>query len=75
MTPLSNPVVSDSAGKFVDFYFDSTIAYRGILRAAGGATTSPSHFLSALPPADQSSSSGAGAGATPVSRPYSSILR
>lgn len=36
-TPLSNPVVSDSAGLFPPIYLDSTVIYRAQLQTGGGS--------------------------------------
>lgn len=38
-TSLGAVVAADSAGKFAPVYFDASLAYRGILKSADGATT------------------------------------
>lgn len=37
-TPLSNPVVADSGGKFANIYLDDEVTYRAVLKDSGGTT-------------------------------------
>lgn len=39
LTPLSNPVVADSGGKFASIYMDPALTYRAVLKTSDGATT------------------------------------
>lgn len=69
-TPLSNPVVADSGGKFPAIYFDASKVYRGILRTADNATT-----IHDFDPINQASDSFILPGAGAVSRSIQDKLR